>query len=70
MSYCNSRLLAWMVELCKRGTLDPQKRGGLKRTAGSGIKHQLSWLKHSDPGCPGLEDGPRQFEASGGEINQ
>ena len=54
MSYCNSRLLAWMVELCKRGPLDPQKGGGLKRTAGSGIKHQLSWLTYPDPGCPGL----------------
>ena len=70
MSYCNSGSLVWMVELRKWGQLGRQKEGGLKKTAGSGIKHQLSWLKHSDPGCPGLEDGPRQFEASGGEINQ
>ena len=61
MSYCNSVSLAWVVELFKRGQLDCQKEGGLKRTACSGIKHQLSWLKHPDPGCPGLGDGPGGF---------
>ena len=69
MSYCNSKSLVWVVELCKGGPLDFQTEGGLKRTAGSGIKRQLSMLKQAYPGCPGLGDGPRWFGASGREIN-
>ena len=69
MSYCNDGFLAWVVELCKRGQLDRQKEGVLKRNIDSGTNYQLSWLKHLDPGCPGLGDGPRCFVVSGGEIN-
>ena len=65
MSYCNGRSLAWVVELHKQGQLDCQKGGGLKKTAGSRIKHPLSWLRHLDPGCPGLRDGHGRYWASG-----
>ena len=37
---------------------DRQKEGVLKRTIDSGTNYQLSWLKHLDPGCPGLGDVP------------
>ena len=41
------------------GQLECQKEGGPKKTAGSGQKkYQFSWLKHPDPGCPKLGDGP------------